>query len=320
MYRIAHILAYFLNGTGHWPDYIDWYMASCRANGTIDFFIFTDDHSLEKWEETPNIHIVYMSFDECVKRIHEKMGPVNITKPYKLCDMKPVYGHIFSEWIEGYDFWAFGDCDLIFGDLRKTFTDAFLDQYDWFQILGNLEIIRNTEEVGQYYLLKRPEWSKHREFIWENIIREEENQAFDEQNGLPMILRENEKKIYWNRENFVNIYQPEKGYKKMIDNTVQHNTLFQYWKWENGSIYHINGLTGKKKEYLYIHFSNRKLKTIPYEEQKELYITVNSELKGSIRRKDTFAGGDFVKVYTKKIREYIKWHLTHLHGKDRSEL
>ncbi|MBR3735457.1 MAG: hypothetical protein IKN07_06225, partial [Lachnospiraceae bacterium] len=83
-------------------------------------------------------------------------------------------------------------------------------------------------------------------------------------------------------------------------------TLFQYWKWENGSIYHVNGLTGKKKEYLYIHFSNRKLKTIPYEEQKELYITVNSELKGGIRRKDTFAGGDFVKVYTKKIREYIK--------------
>ena len=320
MYRIAHILAYFLNGTGRWPEYMDWYMASCRANSTIDFFIFTDDHSLEKWEKTPNIHIVYMTFPEVVERIHDRLGDVKITKPYKLCDMKPVYVHIFNEWVKEYDFWAFGDCDLIFGDLRKTFTDEFLKQYDWFQILGNLEIIRNTEEVNQYYRLQRPEWSKHREFIWDNIIREEENQAFDEQNGLPMILRENEKKIYWNRENFVNIYQPEKGYKKMIDNTVQHNTLFQYWKWENGSIYHVNGLTGKKKEYLYIHFSNRKLKTIPYEEQKELYITVNSELKGGIRRKDTFAGGDFVKVYTKKIREYIKWHLTHLHGKDRSEL
>ena len=320
MYRIAHILAYFLNGTGHWPDYIDWYMASCRANGTIDFFIFTDDHSLKKWEQTPNIHIVYMTFDECVKRIHEKMGPVNIKKPYKLCDMKPVYGHIFREWIEDYDFWAFGDCDLIFGDLRKTFTDAFLDRYDWFQILGNLEIVRNTEEVNGYYLLKRPEWSKHKDFIWENIIREEENQAFDEQNGLPMILRENEKKIYWNRENFVNIYQREKGYQKMIDNTVQHNTLFQYWKWEDGRLFHVNRLTGKRTEYLYIHFSNRKLKTIPYDGQKEVYITVNSELKESIRLADTFGGSDFFKVYAKKIREYIRWHLTHLHGKDRSEL
>ena len=46
-------------------------------------------------------------------------------------------------------------------------------------------------------------------------------------------------------------------YKKMLDNTVQENTLFQYWKWENGKIYHVDKLTGRKKERLYIHFSNR---------------------------------------------------------------
>ena len=319
MYRIAHILAYFLNGTGKWPDYIDWYMASCRANSTIDFFIFTDDHSLEKWEDTPNIHIVYMTFSEVVERIHDRVGQVKITKPYKLCDMRPVFWKIFGEWIEGYDFWAFGDCDLILGNLRKVFTKELLEQYDRFQVLGNLQIIRNTKEVKEQYLLPRPEWSRNGDFTWEKVCSTEENLGFDEWNGMPMLARENGIRVFWTRENFVNIYQPEKGYKKMIDNTVQHNTLFQYWKWENGGIYHINKLTGKKKEYLYIHFSNRKLKTIPYQGQKNIYISANSEIKDHIRWKDTYCGKDFFVVYARKIKEYIRWHLAHPHGKDRSE-
>lgn len=319
MYRIAHILAYFLDGKGHWPEYIDWYMASCKANSTIDFYIFTDDHSLEKWEDVPNINIIYMTFAECVKRIHEKVGYVNMKKTRKLCDMKPVYGNIFSEWIEGYDFWAFGDCDLVFGNLRRVFTDEFLDQYDWFQVLGNLQVIRNTEEVKKYYLMKRPDWSLRKDFTWDSIVDLENETAFDEWDGLPMIIRENGKRIYWTRENFANIYQENKGYKKMIDNTVQQNTLFQYWLWEDGELYHVDKLTGRKKPRLYIHFSFRKMKTIPYEGQTKVYITSNSEFKNSIQWKDSFGGIDFFKAYTKKIIVYIIWHLQHLHGKDRSE-
>jgi len=319
MYSIAHILAYFLDGKGHWPSYIDWYMASCEANRTVDFYIFTDDHSLEKWENTPNIHIIYMTYAECVERIHKKVGNVNLKYTRKLCDMKPVYGKIFSEWIEGYDFWAFGDCDLIFGDLRRVFKDDFLDQYDWFQTLGNLQIIRNTEEIRNYYLMKRPDWSWHKEFIWDNIIDKEYETAFDEWNGLPLILRENGKKIFWTRENFANIYQEDKGYKKMIDNTVQENTLFQYWKWENGELYHVDKLTGVKKPRLYIHFSYRKMKTIPYEGQKAVCITANSEIKETCGWSDSFCGIDFIKAYAKKTKEYIKWHLSHPHGRDRAE-
>ena len=318
MYRIAHILAYFLDGKGKWPEYIDWFMASCKANSTIDFYIFTDDHSLEKWEQTPNIFINYMTFGECVDRIHEKLGEVNIQNTRKLCDLKPVYGNIFEEWIEGYDFWAFGDCDLILGDLRRVFTDDFLDQYDWFQTLGNLQIIRNTDEVKHYYLLKRPEWSWHRDFIWENV-RKQGHTSFDEWDGLPLILRENGKRIYWTRENFANIFQEKQGYKKMIDYTIRENSLFQYWKWENGELYHVNALTGKKKPRLYIHFSGRKLKTIPYTGQNEVYLTVNSAFSESIRFRDTFSGKDYFKAYWIKIRAYLHWHLTHLKGRNPAE-
>ena len=319
MYSIAHILAYFLDGKGHWPEYIDWFMASAKANSTIDFFIFTDDHSLEKWEDTPNINIVYMTYAECVERIHKKVGYVNMKKTRKLCDIKPVYGKVFSEWIEGYDFWAFGDCDLILGNLRKVYTDEFLDKYDWFQVLGNLEIIRNTDEVKDYYLLERPDWSRNKDFTWASIVHNERETGFDEWIGVPMIVRENGKRIFWTRENFANIYQEHKGYTKMIDNTVQENTLFQYWRWENGAIYHVDKLTGRKKERLYIHFSNRKIKAIPYTGQDSIYITANSEIKDTLKWKDTYCGRDFFVAYGKKIKEYIRWHLAHPKGKDKSE-
>ncbi|MCR4584648.1 MAG: hypothetical protein K5686_02890 [Lachnospiraceae bacterium] len=319
MYSIAHIIAYFTRETGKWPDYIDWFMASCKANPTIDFYIFTDDHALAKWEDTPNINIVYMSYEECVALIHEKVGYVNMTKTRKLCDIKPVYGKVFREWVKDYDFWAFGDCDLILGDLRKNFPDEFLDKYDWLQVLGNLEIVRNTEEVNDYYLMERPDWSLNKDFTWKSIVEKENETGFDEWIGVPMIIRENGKRIYWTRENFANIYQERKGYKKMIDNTVQENTLFQYWRWENGALYHVNKLTGKKKERLYIHFSNRKMKAVPYTGQDSIYITACSEIKEDCSWKDTFCGWDFFRVYAKKIKVYIIWHLKHPHGKDKAE-
>ena len=319
MYSIAFILAYFLDGKGHWPNYIDWFMASCKSNSSIDFYIFTDDHSLEKWENIDNININYMTYQECVDRIHERIGEVNMTRTRKLCDLKPMYGKIFSEWIKKYDFWAFGDCDLIFGNIRKIFTDDFLDQYDWFQTLGNFELLRNVDEVNNYYLLDRPDWSWHKDFVWDNVKNLENETAFDEWIGVPMIVRENEKRIYWTRENFANIYQEHKGYKKMIDNTVQENTLFQYWKWENGGLYHVDKLTGRKKERLYIHFSSRKMKAIPYKGQKEIFITANSEIKETLYWRDTYCGRDFFVAYGKKIKEYLRWHLTHLKGKDKAE-
>ena len=103
----------------------------------------------------------------------------------------------------------------------------------------------------------------------------------------------------------------------MLDNTVQENTLFQYWLWENGKIYHVDKLTGKRKERLYIHFSNRKLKTVPFKGQNRICMTVNSEFKEKVSLKDTFEGMDFFRVYSKKIKEYIIWHIKHPKGNDK---
>ena len=45
-----------------------------------------------------------------------KLGTfVNLQAGYKLCDLKPMTGVLFEDWLKGYDYWAFGDCDVMYG-------------------------------------------------------------------------------------------------------------------------------------------------------------------------------------------------------------
>lgn len=320
MYSICVLLPYFLRDKGHWPEYIDWHFASAKANSSVDFYIFTDDHSILKWAEADNINIINMTFEDCVDLIHKKLGDVKIDKPYKLCDYRPAYGVIFEDYIKNYDFWGWCDCDLIFGNIREFFPDKTLEKYDKLMVLGQLQLSKNTKEVNAYYKLDRPEGSRNADFSWEMVSGTFEHQGYDEGTGVPMLVRENAKPILWDLKAFSNIYQPVKNgrhmYDKIIDKNDVANRPFQYWVWRDGGLYHIDALTKKKTAKLYIHFTERKLKFEPYNNQKMIYVSENSELKSTISFKDTVAGFDFLKVISKKIVTWIKWKLTH-HGKKR---
>lgn len=318
-YKINMILPYFLNGKGAWPEYIDWHLASCKANETIDYYIFTDDHSIDKWNAISNIHIVNMSFDECINLIHSKLGDVKIDTPYKMCDYRPAYGVIFEDYIKGCDFWGFYDCDLIYGNMRHYFTDELLEQYDKFMILGHTQLYRNSEEANHFYCLKRPDDSKYKDYTWEQVSGTTKHFGYDEWSGAPQLIRENGKRIYWEREIFSNIYQPVM-YKKVFDKNVGFNKPFQVWLWEDGALYHVDTFTKKKRERMYIHLTHRKMKFVPYNNQTRAYITQKSEIKESLSFGDGYTGFEFIKIYTKKIFIWIGWHLTHLKGKKSWEM
>ncbi|HEC43782.1 MAG TPA: hypothetical protein ENI20_13245 [Bacteroides sp.] len=58
--------------------------------------------------------------EDLSKLITEKLGfTVNISNPLKLCDLKPAFGHIFSDHLENYDYWGYCDLDLVTGNLKK---------------------------------------------------------------------------------------------------------------------------------------------------------------------------------------------------------
>lgn len=142
--RIAIIITYF----GKWPDWIELFLFSCAKNAEIDWYIFTD---CEIPSSSSNIHFESVSFDNYCMKVGKKLNLSFFpASPYKLCDLKPFYGYLHEDLIRVYDFWGFGDIDVIWGNIKKFYTDEMLLKYDVLsthadRLSGHLTILRNTD-------------------------------------------------------------------------------------------------------------------------------------------------------------------------------
>jgi hypothetical protein len=150
--KIAIVICYF----GRFPWYFDYFLHSCQFNLSIDFFIITDINTYDK-PLPPNVKFVFKTIDDIVSMASEKLGfPVKIDFSYKLCDLKPAYGLIFSELIEGYDYWGQSDLDIIYGNIRKFITDDMLTLYDFISIrhdytTGCFALYKNNDFMNNFF-------------------------------------------------------------------------------------------------------------------------------------------------------------------------
>ena len=56
--------------------------------------------------------------DEIAGEAAERLGTeVRLTHSRKLCDLRPAYSLVFGDYVRGYDYWAYGDEDVFYGDL-----------------------------------------------------------------------------------------------------------------------------------------------------------------------------------------------------------
>lgn len=154
---IRFIIPYF----GAWPFWMDFFLAGCARNPDIDWLFFTDCGIPEN--APANVQFIEIPYIDYCVLVSEKLGidfsPAN---PYKLCDIKPALGYIHAEHLVGYDFWAFGDIDVVYGDLRRYFTSARLAQKDLFathsrRISGHLCLLRNTARMREAFKMI-PQW------------------------------------------------------------------------------------------------------------------------------------------------------------------
>jgi hypothetical protein len=81
---------------------------------------------------------------------------VRPSAPYKLCDFKPAYGHLFEEFLTGWDYWGYIDLDVIYGDIRRFLSLARLEAYDVFTarkeyLVGHFTLFRNTPRITRLY-------------------------------------------------------------------------------------------------------------------------------------------------------------------------
>lgn len=143
--KIAIIIPFF----GKWPEWIDLYFFSCSNNSGIDWFFLTDCDIPVVY--STNLHFQAISFSDYCQMAGRKLKfDFNPSNPYKLCGLRPFYGFIHQDLIQGYDYWGFGDVDIVWGNIKKFYTDEMFEKYDVFsshadRISGHLAIIKNTK-------------------------------------------------------------------------------------------------------------------------------------------------------------------------------
>lgn len=170
---------------GQFPWYFRFFIKSCEHNPSIDFIIVTDQPPFKT--NAKNIFFVNRNLGEINTLATKKLGfDTRIKYAYKLCDFKPAYGVIFSDLIEGYDFWGHGDIDVIFGNIRAFITEELLLQYDIISaraqyLSGFLTIFRNSVYINRLY-----EQSKDHQMVFQNP----KHYCFDECNFQFARLKE----------------------------------------------------------------------------------------------------------------------------------
>lgn len=251
--KICFIVPYF----GTLPEYFQVWLDTCRTNPTIDWLVFTDDST--EFNVPLNVKIEYTTF-AYIQNVVQKCYDfeISLLTPYKLCDYKIAYGEIFSDYLVGYDYWGFCDIDVIWGNIRKFFSDDLLDAYDKIGVQGHCTIFRNTYHVNTLYRNKIEGFDSIKKYFQREGIgcldKDYIAKAFNVA-GLKVY----EETIYAGlHKYFSGFYLQGKGTEE--DEYSKYNLFL----WDNGNLirYFLKDGEIASEDYLYIHFFCRPMKNM----------------------------------------------------------
>lgn len=318
--KIRFITPYFPALPSHFPLWVK----SCAANPQIDWLIFTSDTA--DYELPPNVKLERMEYEDLKALFQSKFDfPIYLERVYKLCDFKPTYGHVFEDYLKGYDFWGYCDIgDTVFGDIRKFITDEILTNYDKIMYLGHMTLYRNTSEVNLRYLIPTKNGMPVQQ-----ILNDPYDRAFDELNesSINQIYMENELPICRLDACYADIFPIRNDFRL----SGYDETWKPYWNRKRGLIFEWNRgkLTGidvhegspRETEYAYVHFQKRKMpvKISSVKDCARFLITPQGFIE--LGDEDVITGktvnrysvwNPFYRVYFKEKYKALKWHLRHL--------
>lgn len=147
-----------------WTEKYFWNVRQLESTGWY-LKVFTPN----PWPSAGNIEIVPMDihgFDVLVEK-YCGVKPGNFMQhglPHKLVsDYYPAYGSIFRDYIEGFDYWAHTNWDIVYGDLSHFLPDSELARYDVWSDEGSVAVngiftlYRNDQRINSLYE-RVPDW------------------------------------------------------------------------------------------------------------------------------------------------------------------
>lgn len=256
MMSIIFLCPYF--GSIDLGIYTVW-LQGCGANPSIKYLLITDDRNAFNVKTPENVECILMEWDDCISLIKNKIDfDVVINNPYKLCDFRPAFGHIFEEYIEGYDFWGYTDSgDTLYGDLRDFLSDDILRKYDKIHMFGHLSLYKNTERINKCYLIPA-----NSGLTIQDIFSVSETVCFDDmyqKASINRLLLENGFSLLERVPDLVADVLPSKwSFRLWEDKGERKKRIFE---WDRGKLYDVVAIEGKiqKREVGYLHLQKRKM-------------------------------------------------------------
>lgn len=260
MKKCIFVIPYF----GKLPNYFQLFLNSCTTNRNYDWLLLTDDSTT--FDYPSNVKRVLTDFNSIVQLFSRKLEmDAALSKPYKLCDFKPAYGYLFSEYLSDYRFWGHCDIDTILGDLDAFITDELLESYDKLFCLGHLIIYRNTPEINRvfmtdgYYL---------RIFSYPEYVGFDEMPPRDEIT-IDQLFEKCQLRIY-KESLLMDVYVYGTWFRRIkylhqTDSFELEKKRKALYVWQNGKLkrYYIgDDKTMKTEEFLYIHLQKREMKML----------------------------------------------------------
>lgn len=264
MTKIAIFIPYF----GKWPEWHPLYFETLKRNKTIDFIFYTDcDTSVV---DAQNIKFTKMSFDQYKDLVNSRLDFLfNPPSPYKLCDLRPLFGYIHQDVFEGYDFYGWTDMDLLFGDIRSFYTERILNNFDVLsthnhRISGHLALFRNNEKNRMMF---------RKIYEWKAALDEPEYVGIDEYGLTNAYFLTYADKLNIKLKTSFNNFATKalsRLKKRKLYIKEQYTTPFTPLPWTDGStfnnqpdtwFYKDGTITNAKdggREFIYIHFMNFK--------------------------------------------------------------
>lgn len=248
-------LLFFTAWFGPWPAWMKFHLQSVRFNPDIDWVLIGDAPPPPDLPD--NVRVLIQPFADyralCDRRLDLAC---RWTSPYKLCDLKPLFGHLHPDLIEGYDHWGFADLDVVFGRLRSFFTEDFLDHdivstHDDI-VAGHMTIVRNTPRmntafrkvIGWRDLIARAEHRSFDERAWSNLFTPVHGSLIQRLKQRLRSPRLGVDGLF--REQFSTDLRP----RKWVDGSQTYPSV---WYWDHGRL--TTDRSGDR-EMLYLHFSN----------------------------------------------------------------
>ncbi len=309
MKSIVFIAPFF----GKYPNHFNMWLKTCEYNASINWLIYTDDHGDYKYPK--NVIVNYCSYAEFIGKIESRLGfSIYDASPYKLCDVKPLYGFVFEENIKEFDYWGFCDStDTFYGDLRSFLTDEVLESADKFMFLGHMTIFKNTVEVNKRF------WqSEELGLPIKKILQSPENHQYDEFNEAGI------NQIYWKmgypmRRMDEMIYDISSMRYSFQRSSYDDNYVHFYsrhvpmiFQWKNGKLFALLIEDGslKRKEIGYVHFQKRYIKCDVFGDVDEFFLVPNAIVDGKTISKEIENERDLIKYIRNVSKDklfYYPW-------------